>query len=93
MPKLAAFDTHVQWFETFAKQLGWPEDDPALQQLQADLAGWADRERQIAEANVETPRVSRPTRRVGGIGESATFDPRPWPGMCIAGRLRRWSSL
>jgi ATP-dependent helicase/nuclease subunit B len=47
-PKLAAFDIHVGWYTALTKQLGWPEDDPALQQFHADLAGWAERELRIA---------------------------------------------
>lgn len=51
-PKLADFDHHVAWLAAFANSLGWPDDDPALQQLHADLAGWSDRERQIAPKKI-----------------------------------------
>lgn len=47
-PKSGPFDVHAHWFESFAKRIGWPDDEPALQQLHADLAGWGERERQIA---------------------------------------------
>jgi ATP-dependent helicase/nuclease subunit B len=47
-PKLATFEEHAAWLMVFSRRLGWTDADPALQQIHADLAGWAERERQIA---------------------------------------------
>ncbi len=81
-PQAAPFDAHIQWLVAFAGQLGWPGDDSALRQLHADLAGWSERERQIAPTRI-WPHDQFLTR----LGELAALANRP-RSTAAAGQVR-----